>query len=298
MRLSSDDLSERVKELKSLLESCTLCPRQCRVNRLKGETGFCKTGNKAVVAGYGPHFGEERCLVGKGGSGTIFFSWCNLRCIYCQNYEISWLGQGDPVNPDDIALIIMTLKASGCENINLVTPTHVLPFWVEALQMISKETDLDLPIIYNTSGYENVNVLRLLDGIVDIYMPDFKYWNRLAANRFSQCKDYPKITKEAIKEMHRQVGDLVFDKNGTAKKGLLVRHLVLPGGLSDTMEIVEFIAQEISSNTYMNIMDQYRPCGPGHLPPPMNRRITDHEYNQALRAAGSAGLQRLEGRLI
>lgn len=293
--LNSKELSRRADQLYSMLESCTLCPRNCRVNRLKGEIGFCQNGNQVLVATYGPHFGEERPLVGRGGSGTVFFSWCNLRCIYCQNYEISQLGDGNPVSPEILAFIFLSLKESGCHNINLVTPTHVIPFWVKALELIEEETTLGIPIVYNTGGYESVEVLELLEGIVDIYMPDFKYWDDDVGRKLSGCNNYSEVAQSALKEMHRQVGDLAIDENGLAQRGLLVRHLVLPGGLAGSEFIFDFISKEISKDTYINIMDQYRPCGPNSLPSPLNRRTRPNEYNQAIAAAKRAELWRIDG---
>ncbi len=295
MKITKEELSRRKEALYAILEECSLCPRHCGVNRLKGEVGACKTADKAVVSTYGAHFGEERPLVGTRGSGTVFFSWCNLRCIYCQNYEISHLGEGNPVTTDVLAFIFLSIKEGGCHNLNLVTPTHVIPFWVKALEIIEEETRFDIPIVYNCSGYEDVEVLRLLEGIVDIYMPDFKYWDEATARRLSGIKDYPEVAKRALKEMHRQVGDLVIDSDGVAKQGLLVRHLVLPGGLAGTKEVVRFIAEEISKDTYINIMDQYRPCGPHELPAPLNRRITQAEYQEAIDAARGVGLWRIDG---
>ena len=297
MRISREELARRKDALYAIMEECTLCPRRCGAKRLIEEVGACKTGNRAVISTYGAHFGEEQPLVGQRGSGTVFFSWCNLKCIYCQNYEISHLGEGSPVTGDVLAFIFLSIKEGGCHNLNLVTPTHVIPFWVEALEIIERETRFDIPIVYNCSGYEDAEVLRLLEGIVDIYMPDFKYWDESTARRLSGIKGYPGVARMALKEMHRQVGDLVIDSNGIARKGLLVRHLVFPGGLAETKEVVRFIAEEISRDTYINIMDQYRPCGPTELPPPLNRRITHEEYEEAIDAARAVGLWRIDGML-
>jgi len=295
MKLSRKELWARTDRLFSLLESCRLCPRHCGVNRLKGELGFCKTGDQAMISSYGQHFGEEAPLVGKRGSGTVFFSWCNLNCIYCQNYEISQLGEGHLVRPEMITFIFLALKDAGCHNINLVTPTHVVPFWVKALALLEEGGGLGIPVVYNTGGYDNVEVLELLEGIVDIYMPDFKYWDKDVGKRLSKCENYPEVARRALREMHRQVGDLEIGPDGIAKAGLLVRHLVLPGGLSGASQVFRFISEEISRDTYINIMDQYRPCGPGPLPPPLDRRITREEYEAALKEAKRVGLWRIDG---
>ncbi len=291
--VDNGELAARAEEAFMALRSCTLCPHECAVNRLKGEKGYCKTGNQAVVASYGAHFGEERPLVGIHGSGTIFFSWCNMRCVYCQNYDISHEGVGNPVTPDMLAFFFFELQEQGCHNINLVTPSHVVPFFLKALSMAASE-GLRVPIVYNTSGYDSVDTLKLLDGVVDIYMPDFKYWDPEIGKRLSKVKDYPGVTRKALKEMHRQVGDLVIDDDGIAVRGLLVRHLVLPGGLASTKEVTRFIATKISKNTYINIMDQYRPCGQAHKYPPLDRRITPEEFQLALDEARAAGLWRFD----
>ena len=294
--LRSGELRERVREAYRRLEECTMCPRQCRVNRRKGEKGACRTGEQAVVASYNPHFGEEAPLVGRHGSGTIFFSWCNLRCRFCQNYEISQLGAGEPVEPEELAAMMLRLQALGCHNINLVSPTHVVPQILAGLY-IAAQAGLHIPLVYNTGGYDALDTLKLLDGIVDIYMPDMKYADADLARRYSGIADYPRHNQAAVKEMHRQVGDLMLDKDGIALRGLLVRHLVLPEGLAGTEEIVRFIAEEISKNTYLNIMDQYRPCYEAHRLPPLNRRITRAEYEAAVQAARAVGLTRLDQRI-
>ena len=295
MRLSADELKERASKLHEILKHCGLCPRRCGVNRLEHEKGACNTTDHALVSTYGAHFGEERPLVGTGGSGTVFFSWCNLSCVYCQNYEISHLGHGNPVTPEMLAFMFLSLMEMGCHNINLVTPTHVIPFWVEALAIIKMETHFDIPVVYNCSGYEEIEVLKLLHGIVDIYMPDFKYWDNDIARRFSGIKNYREAACRALKEMHRQVGDLELDTRGVARRGILVRHLVLPSGVSGARDVFSFISKEISKDTYINIMDQYRPSGPKELPPPLNRRITKEEYDEAVEAARSYGLWRIDG---
>ncbi len=248
-----------------------------------------------VISSYFPHFGEETPLVGRYGSGTIFISYCNLLCIYCQNYEISHLGEGREVSLEEFAQMMLSLQYVGCHNINIVTPTHVVPQILAALE-IAIEGGLNIPLVYNTSGYEKVETLRLLDGIVDIYMPDFKYWDSQVAKKYSHAPDYPEVARKALKEMHRQVGNLKLNSNGIAEKGLLVRHLVLPHGLAGTKEIMEFIANEISPNTYVNIMPQYRPCGKAYQDSLINRPITMTEYREAIRIALKAGLTRLDKR--
>ena len=293
--LRSGELKKRVEEAYRRLEDCTICPRECRVNRRAGETGVCRTGERAVVSSYAPHFGEEDPLVGTGGSGTIFFAWCNLKCQFCQNYEISQLGHGREVEPEDLAAMMLRLQAMGCHNINFVSPTHVVPQILAGI-LIAAQAGLRLPLVYNTGGYDSLDTLHLLDGVFDIYMPDMKYADAAMAERYSKIKNYPAVNQAAVKEMHRQVGDLVMDERGVALRGLLVRHLVLPEGLAGTAEIVHFLAEEISTNTYLNVMDQYRPCYRAHELPPLNRRITRDEYEEAVRLALDAGLTRLDKR--
>lgn len=285
---------KRIEELYSLLKECRLCPRNCRVNRLEGKKGFCRTGSRPIVSSWGPHFGEERPLVGRHGSGTIFFTHCNLGCLYCQNWTISHLGEGEETTAQRLADIMLMLQAQGCHNINLVTPTHQTPMIVEAIY-IARDRGLEIPIVYNCGGYESLETLRLLEGIIEIYMPDIKYMSREFAKKYSLAPDYPEIVRAAIKEMHRQVGDLIIDKRGIAVKGLLVRHLVLPNNISGTEEVVRFIAEEVSKDTYINIMDQYRPCYRAFEFPELSRRITPEEYNSAIKAAIKAGLKRIDG---
>jgi putative pyruvate formate lyase activating enzyme len=288
-------LAHRVDKALNLMEACCLCPRRCGVDRLNGETGYCRTGRQARVASYNAHFGEEAPLVGRHGSGTLFFSSCNLLCSFCQNFEVSHLNEGMEVSPDQVADIMMELMERGCHNINLVTPTHVMPQILEALE-IAIEHGLTIPIVYNSGGYESVETLRLLDGIVDIYMPDFKFWEDSWAERFCHAPDYPDAAKAAIREMHRQVGDLKLDREGIAVRGLLIRHLIMPNGTAGTAEIMNFLAKEISSETYVNVMDQYRPCGQATADPAINRRLTSQEYREAVAAAKEAGLHRLDSR--
>jgi len=284
-----EELQSRAEEAIRRLEHCEICPRRCRVNRIEGELGFCRTGRLAKVSSAGPHYGEEPPLVGYHGSGTIFFAGCNLACVFCQNYEISQLDMGVEVTAERLAGIMMHLQLTGCHNINLVTPTHVVPQILEAL-VIASEMGLSIPLVYNSGGYDSVDTLRLLDGIVDIYMPDAKYGSDEMAMRYSNAPGYVGVMKAAIKEMHRQVGDLVIE-NGIAVRGLLVRHLVLPDNLAGTDEVVRFIS-ELSKNTYINIMDQYRPEYRADRYRELSRRITLSEYREALRLARAAGLSR------
>lgn len=287
------ELGKRIEVAKALLESCRVCPHACGVNRLAGETGKCRTGAKAMVSSYGPHFGEEAPLVGKYGSGTIFFTNCNLRCLFCQNYSISQLGEGVEATKEEIARMMLSLQRKGCHNINLVSPTHVVPQILEALELAAK-SGLCLPLVYNSGGYDSVETLALLDGIVDIYMPDMKYSDNKTAEELSGIKDYPSINRAAIKEMHRQVGDLQIDDEGIARRGLLVRHLVLPHGLAGTPEIVNFLATQISTNTYLNVMAQYHPCYKAFQVPSLSRPLTSEEFMEAVNMAYRAGLSRLD----
>jgi putative pyruvate formate lyase activating enzyme len=288
-------LAERAEKALALMESCRLCPRECGVNRLEGERGFCDTGRKAKVASYNAHFGEEAPLVGRYGSGTIFISSCNLICSFCQNYEISHLKEGVEVEPEQMAAMMLQLAGAGCHNINFVTPTHVVPQILEAL-VHAAEKGLRIPLVYNSSGYDRRESLELLEGVFDIYMPDFKFWDARWSERYCRAPDYREVAVAAIQEMHRQVGDLVMDEQGVALRGLLVRHLVMPNNVADTEEAVKFLAQEISPNTYVNVMDQYRPCGEAHQDEFINRRLTAQEFRDALAAARKAGLKRLDPR--
>jgi len=286
-------LTARVKRAKSILEECCLCPRCCGVNRLASESGKCHVAGQVIVSSYGPHFGEEAPLVGKHGSGTIFFSYCNLQCVYCQNYSISQLGEGVEAGREELARMMLSLQAKGGHNINLVSPTHVVPFILDALELAVTK-GLYLPLVYNSGGYDSVETLELLDGIVDIYMPDMKYADEKTAKQLSGIKDYPSINKAAIKEMHRQVGDLWIDEEGVAKRGLLVRHLVLPHGLAGTQEVVRFLAQEVSANTYLNIMAQYHPCYQAFAIPQLARPVNRQEFHEAINLAHRQGLHRLD----
>ncbi|MFQ6096234.1 MAG: radical SAM protein [Armatimonadota bacterium] len=290
----SGELCRRAQQAISMLASCAVCPRECRVNRLEDETGFCRTGRLAVVSSYNPHFGEEAPLVGRHGSGTIFFTHCNLGCIYCQNYDISHLGRGRETDATRLADMMLGLQEIGCHNINFVTPTHVVPQLLEALD-IAAARGLRVPLVYNCGGYESIEILRLLDGVFDIYMPDAKYADPDVAKRLSDAPDYPEVMRAAITEMHRQVGDLQVDERGVAVHGLLVRHLVLPNGLAGTRDIMRFLAS-LSENTYVNVMAQYRPCYRAHAVPEVNRGPTREEFREAVQMALDAGLTRLDER--
>ncbi len=280
-----------------MLEKCCLCPRHCGVNRLVAEGGKCRITNQAAVSSYGPHFGEESPLVGGHGSGTIFFTYCNLRCVFCQNYTISQLGEGSAVGGEELARMMLSLQAKGCHNINLVSPTHVVPYILEALEL-AVSGGLYLPLVYNTGGYDSVETLELLDGVVDIYMPDMKYSDERTAGRLSGIKNYPQVNKAAVREMHRQVGDLQIDEQGVAQRGLLVRHLVLPSRLAGTEEVVRFLAQEVSTNTYLNIMAQYHPCYKAFDIPQLARPVNRQEFSEAIDLAHQQGLYRLDKQQI
>ena len=288
------ELFKRIEVLNQKLSSCELCPRRCKVNRLKDEKGICQTGKLAFISSFGPHYGEEAPLVGRNGSGTIFFTHCNLGCIFCQNYDISHLGEGYPVTDEKLAEAMLRLKRMGCHNINFVTPTHVIAQILKALP-IAIEKGLDLPLVYNTGGYDLVSTLKLLEGVFDIYMPDFKYSDSGVAKRFSNAPDYPEIVKSALKEMHRQTGVLVTDKRGIAQRGLIIRHLVLPENLAGTDEGMRFISSELSKDSYVNVMDQYRPAYKAIEFHPLDRRITNEEYTSASKKAKEYGLWRLDG---
>lgn len=290
----SGELSKRIEALWKKMECCDICPHKCSVNRLKDEKGICKTGKKAKVSSFGPHFGEEGPLVGRHGSGTIFLTHCNLYCIFCQNYDISHLGEGYLVDEEGIAEMMLSLQNMGCHNINFVTPTHVIPQIVKALSF-AIEKGLTVPLVYNSGGYDSVSTLALLDGIFDIYMPDFKYSDDKIAQRYCNASDYSQVAKQAIKSMHQQAGDLILDEKGIAKRGLIIRHLVLPEDLAGTYEVMKFIAEEISKNSYVNLMDQYRPCYKATDFPPLDRRITQEEFVQAIKIAHNFGIKRLDG---
>jgi putative pyruvate formate lyase activating enzyme len=298
-------MSDRIREALAELTCCCACPRNCKINRLNDETKVCATGRHARVASAFAHFGEENCLRGSRGSGTIFFSMCNLRCVFCQNWDISQRPVGRELDASAVAELMLALQAEGCHNINLVTPEHVVPQIVEALA-VAIERGLRLPIVYNTGAYDALTSLKLMDGLVDIYMPDFKFWRRETASRLAKAKDYPERAREAIQEMHRQVGDLRVRPDGLACRGLLVRHLVMPGQLDESREIFRWLAQEISPDTYVNIMAQYRPvyevgtiiqegtkAGSARYAE-IDRCPTDAELDAAYEAAQDAGLWRFD----
>ncbi len=291
------ELQQRVEQALADLKACRMCPWNCGINRLENEKKVCRIGRYARVSSFFPHFGEEDCLRGWNGSGTIFFAWCNLRCVFCQNFDISQHDAGEEVPPRQLASMMLELQRRGCHNINWVTPEHVVPQILEALP-IAVEQGLRLPIVYNTSAFDSPESLRLMDGIVNIYMPDFKYWSAEKSKRYLKTPLYPETARAAIKEMHRQVGDLVIDHNGLATRGLLVRHLVMPEGLDDTREILRFLATEISRDTYVNLMSQYYPAGKvdGKHYPELNRRITRKELAAAYRIARQVGLHRFDER--
>ena len=306
--LVTGELDKRTEKLYQILESCELCPRRCHKNRLSGERGYCGAGAQLIVSSYHPHFGEEAPLVGgsrglfitdgfgltpSGGSGTIFLTNCNLLCVYCQNYDISHLGEGREVAIDEAVAMMLALQNRGCHNINLVTPTHYAPQLVKAIKLAATG-GLHLPVVWNCGGYENIEVIKLLDGIIDIYMPDIKYGNGGAAKRYSDAPDYFDRCKEAVREMHRQVGDLRLNQRGIAYRGLLIRHLVLPGGLAGTKKVLDFIASEISKSSYVNIMDQYRPAGEVYDFPELNRYPSRQELVEAQKMAKELGLTRLD----
>ncbi len=280
-------------DARDVLKSCTLCPRRCGVDRLAGELGQCRTGVLPFVSSYGAHFGEEAPLVGLHGSGTVFFGNCNLNCVYCQNYSISQLSEGTEVSVDALVAMMLALQGMGCHNINLVSPTHQVAAIVMALPQAVKG-GLSIPIVYNCGGYEAIDTLAFLDGIVDIYMPDLKYSDHVMGLKYSNVDLYPQVAQAAIRQMHRQVGDLVTDDNGVALRGLIIRHLVLPNDIAGSHDSLRFIAQEISTNTYTNIMDQYHPCFKAIEHKQLNRRITANEYNAVVQYARSLGLTRLD----
>ncbi|NLE73936.1 MAG: radical SAM protein [Actinobacteria bacterium] len=293
----SGELRRRAETAVADLASCRVCPRRCGVDRLSRATGkelgFCRTGRYARVASFGPHYGEEAPLVGQGGSGAIFFSRCNLDCVYCQNWDISHQDAGDELGPKEIATIMLRLQRIGCENINLVSPSHVVPQILEALD-VAASAGLTLPLVYNTGGYDTVETLKLLDDVVDIYMPDAKYADEDTAANLSGVRDYVAFNRGALREMYRQVGDLLMDTRGVAVRGLLVRHLVLPGGLAGTKEVMDFLAQELLPGTYVNVMNQYRPAGLAGRYTGLDRRPTIRECREAAEAARAAGLYRLD----
>lgn len=286
-------LKEKIHAAFDILKNCVLCPRECKVDRLSDQTGVCKTGKNAWVSSYQLHFGEEAPLVGRNGSGTIFFTHCNLLCSFCQNYDISHQGAGQEVSEVQLANMMLSLQRQGCHNINFVTPSHVVPQILGALEN-AIENGLTVPLVYNTSAYDQVETLKLLDGVFDVYMPDFKFWDPEVANLTCHARNYPEAARKAVLEMHRQVGDLVMDESGIAQRGLLIRHLVMPGGMAGTREVMRFLAHEVSANTYVNIMAQYRPCGQAYSIPELSVRPTEEELETAFQAAKEEGIIRFD----
>lgn len=294
----SGELKKRAEELWKIMEKCALCPRNCGVNRLKGQIGFCRApGTKLIISSYFPHFGEEKGLVGRGGSGTIFLTHCNLKCVFCQNWEISHLGKGYEITIEKLADIMLELQNMGCHNINFVTPTHYSPHILKAID-ISAGKGLRLPIVYNTSGWEKVEILKFFDGVVDIYLPDFKYWDPKMSKKYSQgAESYPEITKKAILEMHRQVGVAKPAKDGIIYRGLIIRHLVMPNNVSGSESILTWIAENLPKDTYVNIMPQYTPYYKAFDYPEIARRVTPEEYKKVVKKARELGLTNLDVRI-
>ena len=292
---SAGALAAKAEAAREVLRACRLCPRACRADRFAGpRRGYCQIGRLAHVASWGPHHGEEACLSGRRGSGTIFFSRCNLGCVFCQNSDISQASPGNEVEAEALAAIMLDLQDRGCHNINLVTPSHVVPQIIEAVG-IAAAKGLRLPLVYNTGGYDSLASLALLDGLVDIYMPDFKAWNPNLANRLLSARNYPGAARRAIREMHRQVGPLEVDRDGIARRGVLVRHLVMPGLIEDSRAIFEFLARDVSPDTYVNILAQYHPAHRSSLYPAVDRPVLMGEVQAARDAAAAAGLHRFDG---
>jgi len=286
---SNGILNKLIEKTYKLLKSCCICPRRCRVNRLKDEVGFCKTGSLARVYSYMPHHGEEPPISGQRGSGTIFFSGCNMACVYCQNYQFSQLGEGREADFEELAQFMLELQKLGCHNINLVTPTHVMPQILKALE-IAVSKGLRIPLVYNTGGYESAEIIKLLDGIVDIYLPDMRYADSDMAVKYSSAPDYPKYNQEAVKEMHRQVGIAKINKEGIIDRGLIIRHLVPPQDIAGTDKIMKFIANEISVDSYISLMSQYTPYYKADQFKEISRRITQEEYEEAVKVMHKYGL--------
>jgi len=277
-------------DTEKLLSNCSVCPRRCGVNRMKGEVGFCRSGFLPKVASYNLHFGEEPPISGSRGSGTIFFSNCNMRCVYCQNYPISQFGVGNEVEIAELADMMLSLQSRGAHNINLVTPTHFVPQILEAVG-IAKKSGLSIPIVYNTSGYESVETLHLLDGVVDIYLVDMRYSDNENALRYSSCPDYVEVNRQAVLEMHRQVGDLLLDKDGVAKKGVIVRLLVLPNGISGTEDNLRFLLENVGNAVYISLMSQYFPAYRSREFPLLSRRISAEEYTRVVELLEALGFE-------
>jgi len=294
LSLGAREIRRRAERAVASLARCEVCPRNCRIDRLKDEVRVCATGRHARVSTWFAHHGEEDCLRGSRGSGTIFFSFCNLKCVFCQNHDTSQAGHGRELRPEELAAAMLDLQEQGCHNINWVTPEHVVPEILEALP-IAIERGLELPIVYNTSAYDSLESLALMDGIVDIYMPDFKLWTKASALRYLKAKDYPEVARRTVTEMHRQVGPLHIGDDGLARRGVLVRHLVMPGLLEESREIFRFLA-ELSPETYVNVMGQYRPEYRTSEYPEIDRRPTSREMADAFRLAAEAGLTRFDER--
>ena len=290
-KLTPNDLKDRSEAFHKLFEECRICPNECMAKRSEGETGECHSTDEVIISSVSPHYGEEPPLVGTHGSGTIFFTNCNLSCEFCQNYDISHLGRGEIVNITDLARAMLQLQQRGCHNINFVTPTHFTAQIVDAI-ILAIDKGLELPIVYNCGGYESVETLKLLEDIVDIYMPDIKYSVDENALKFSGIKNYWEVVTKALKEMHRQVDDLKISKRGIAQRGLLIRHLVLPNDIAGSKKVIDFVADEISTNSYLNIMDQYRPAYNANKYEKLNRRITPSEYKEVVDYAFYKGLRR------
>jgi putative pyruvate formate lyase activating enzyme len=290
IRISVEELRRRAALAIEMLEDCNVCAQDCHVNRLEGELGFCRAPGDAVISTYGPHHGEEDVLSGTRGSGTVFFAHCNLSCVFCQNCDISQYDEGREVEARELGEIMLQLKARGCHNINLVSPSHFVPQILAAL-VTAVEGGLDIPIVYNTGGYDALHTLRLLDGVIDIYMPDIKFGSNEMGKKYAKAPQYYDIVKAAVKEMHRQVGDLQVNEEGLATRGLLVRHLVLPGDISGSGAVMQFLAGEISPSTCVNVMEQYYPAHKAFKYPELNRRITPREFDRALEKAEKAGLK-------
>ncbi|MGI6096496.1 MAG: radical SAM protein [Dethiobacteria bacterium] len=305
LSLSEEQWEEKLQRSRELASPCILCGRRCHAPRFKlsisentrsdaqPAKGICETQDKAAVSSVEPHFGEEPPLVRHKGSGTIFFAGCNLKCIYCQNYDLAHHYRGKEVNDEELGQLMLQVQELGCHNVNLVSPTHVVPNIIAAVRLATRQ-GLRIPLVYNTGGYDSLETIKVLEGVVDIYMPDMKYGDPEPAKNFSGADDYPEINFAAVKEMHRQVGDLVIGENNVAVRGLLVRHLVLPGGVAGTKKVMEFLANNVSRDTYVNIMAQYRPCYKAVGHPQLGRRIKDAEYLQALEIAAETGLRRIQ----
>ncbi|MCF7876612.1 radical SAM protein [Candidatus Bipolaricaulota bacterium] len=291
LSLSRAELEGRVEELRAKLRDCDLCPLKCGVNRLSGEKGRCNSSEELLVSSVAPHHGEERPLVGGYGSGTVFLSNCNLGCVYCQNYELSQLGRGREMTAGEVSEGMLELQFRGCHNVNWVSPTHFVPQLVAAL-FKAIDGGLEIPVVYNSGGYDSLETLKLLDGIVDIYMPDMKYASNEFGQEYSGVPDYWEVNKRAVKEMYRQVGDLKVDDSGVARQGLLIRHLVLPEGVAGTEKVLRFIGEEVPCNSYVNVMDQYRPCWNASEYEKLDRPITGPEFRRAVDLARELGLDR------